>query len=204
EGPEMELWLSGFRGVEHPSVSGNVVFEAALEDASGINLLPYPGAQLALYIDDTPVDVSEYFTYELGSATSGRIVYPLPELQPGDHTLRLRASDNVTNTSWREMTFHLTDNSSPVINQFFVYPTPASTVMSFNWIQSTDGPVSISIYSVSGRRITTLGNLPGRTGYNQHHWNLHDEDGDMVASGSYIYVVSAGDSEETGVAVVAR
>ena len=204
EGPEMELWLSGFRGVEHPSVSGNVVFEAALEDASGINLLPYPGAQLALYIDDTPVDVSEYFTYELGSATSGRIVYPLPELQPGDHTLILRAADNVPNISLEEMTFHLTDSSSPVIDQFFVYPTPASTVMSFNWIQSTDGPVSISIFSVSGCRITTLGNLPGRTGYNQHHWNLHDEDGDMVASGSYIYVVSAGDSELTGVAAVVR
>ncbi|MCD4707180.1 MAG: T9SS type A sorting domain-containing protein, partial [Candidatus Sabulitectum sp.] len=69
---------------------------------------------------------------------------------------------------------------------------------------SMDGPVSISIYSVSGRRITTLGNLPGRTGYNQHHWNLLDGDGDMVASGTYIYVVSAGDSEITGSATVAR
>ncbi|MEA3266790.1 MAG: C25 family cysteine peptidase, partial [Candidatus Fermentibacteria bacterium] len=121
EGPEMEIWLSGFRGVEHPSVSGSVVFEAALEDSSGINLLPYPGAQLALYIDDSPVDVSEFFTYDPGSATSGRIVYPLPELQPGDHVLRLRASDNVANISWEETTFHLTDSSSPLIEQLFVY-----------------------------------------------------------------------------------
>jgi len=150
------------------------------------------------------VDVSEYFTYEPGSATSGRIIYPLPELQSGDHTLRLRASDNVTNISWEEMTFHLTDSSSPAIDQLFVYPTPASTIMSFNWIQSMDGPVSISIYSVSGRRIITLGNLPGRTGYNQYHWNLLDGDGDMVASGTYIYVVSSGDYEVTGIATVVR
>ncbi|MCK5786867.1 MAG: T9SS type A sorting domain-containing protein, partial [Candidatus Sabulitectum sp.] len=204
EGPEIEVWISGFRGIEHPSVSGDVVFQSALEDSSGINLLPYPGTQLALYIDDTPVDVAEYFTYEPGSSTSGRIIYPLPELQPGDHTLRLRASDNVTNISWEEMTFQLTDNSTPVIDQFFVYPTPASTVMSFNWIQSMDGSVSLSIYSVSGRLVRTFGNLQGETGYNQYHWNLTDGDGDTVASGNYIYVVSSGDSEITGIATVVR
>ncbi len=204
EGPEIEMWLSGFRGVENPSVSGDVVFEAALEDSSGINLLPYPGVQLALYIDDSPVDVSGYFSYEPGSATRGRIVYPVPELQPGDHNLRLRAADNVTNISWGEMTFHLTDSSSPVIEQLFVYPSPASTVMSFNWIQSMGGPVSISVYTISGQLVSIAGNLPGVTGYNQYNWNLCDQDGDAVASGLYIYVVSSGNSEATGVAAVAR
>jgi hypothetical protein len=204
EGPEIEMWLSGFRGAENPSVSGDVVFEAALEDSSGINLLPYPGVQLALYIDDSPVDVSEYFSYEPGSATKGRIVYPVPELQPGDHNLRLRAADNVTNISWGELTFHLTDSSSPAIEQLFVYPSPASTVMSFNWVQSMNGPVSISVYTVSGRLVSTAGNLTGITGYNQHNWNLCDQDGDAVASGLYIYVVSSGDSEVSGVATVVR
>jgi len=204
EGPTMEMWISGFRGAENPSVSGEVVFEAILEDSSGINLLPYPGVQLALYIDDSPVDVSEYFSYDPGSATSGRIYYPLPELQPGDHMLRLRAADNVTNISLKEITFHLMDSSTPVIDQFFVYPTPASTVMSFNWIQSSDGPVSISLYTIAGRRIIEFGNLPGRSGYNQHNWNLLDADGDKVASGTCIYVVSAGDSEISGVAAIVR
>jgi hypothetical protein len=198
------MWIAGFKGVINPSVSGDAVFEATLEDSSGINLLPYPGVQLALYIDGNPVDVSEYFSYDPGSATAGRISYPLPELQPGDHILKLRASDNITNISWEEITFHLMDSSTPVIDQLFVYPTPASSVMSFNWIQSSDGPVSILIFSVSGRRIVSLGNLPGRSGYNQHNWNLLDSDGDMIASGTYIYVVTSGDSEVTGVATVVR
>jgi len=77
-------------------------------------------------------------------------------------------------------------------------------VLSFNWVQSAEGPVSISIYSISGHRVAVLGNLPGRNGYNQHQWNLHDGDGDAVASGAYIYVVSSGDSELTGVATVLR
>jgi hypothetical protein len=204
EGPETEIWLKGFRGIGNPSVSGDVVFEAALEDSSGINLLPYPGAQLALYIDNSPVDVSEYFSYEAGSATSGSIAYPLPELQPGDHSLRLRAADNLANISWKEMAFHLSENSAPVIERLFVYPSPASTVMSFNWVQSMDGPVSISVFSVTGRRIVFFGNLSGSAGYNQHNWNLCDQDGDAVASGSYIYVMSSGDSEVTGVATVSK
>lgn len=203
-GPDIEMWLSGFRGVVNPTVSGDGVLEAILSDESGINLLPYPGNQLALYIDDSPLDIADWFTYQPGSATTGGILYPLPELQPGDHTLRLRAADNLSNISWQEMTFHLSEESSAGISSFFVYPTPAETVMSFNWIQSSSAPVNINIYSVSGRKIAEMGNLPGESGYNQHNWDLTDEDGDRVASGTYIYVVSAGDSSLSGVATVAR
>ncbi len=67
-----------------------------------------------------------------------------------------------------------------------------------------DGPVSLNIYSVSGHRVVSFGNLTGRSGYNQHNWNLLDGDGDMVSSGSYIYVLSSGDSEVTGVAVIVK
>ncbi|MCP4647339.1 MAG: hypothetical protein GY852_06330, partial [bacterium] len=204
EGPEIEMWISGFRGTQHPSVSGDVVFEAVLEDSSGINLLPYPGVQLALYVDDIPIDVSQYFTYLPGSAVQGRISFPLPELQPGDHQLRLRAADNMLNISWEESTFHMKNSSTPEIDQLFVYPTPASSVMSFNWIQSMEGSASISIFSLSGHRISVMGNLPAGTGYNQYYWNLTDSDGDAVASGTYIYVVSVGDCEVTGVATVLR
>jgi hypothetical protein len=203
-GPDIEMWISGFRGVENPSVSGEAVFEASLSDQSGINLLPWPGNQLALYIDQSPLDVSDYFVYQPGSATTGGIVFPLPELQPGAHLLRLRAADNLSNISWQEMTFTLTEGGSPEISQFFVYPTPASTVMSFNWTQSSDGPVDISLFTVSGRCIRVMGNLPCGSGYNQHNWDLTDEDGDKVASGTYIYVVSSGDSSVSGATAILR
>ncbi|RKZ02497.1 hypothetical protein DRQ21_08450, partial [Candidatus Fermentibacteria bacterium] len=77
-------------------------------------------------------------------------------------------------------------------------------VMSFNWIQSMGGPVSISVYTISGQLVSIAGNLPGVTGYNQYNWNLCDQDGDAVASGLYIYVVSSGNSAATGVATVVR
>lgn len=67
-----------------------------------------------------------------------------------------------------------------------------------------DGSISISIFSVSVSEIISFGNLSGRSGYNQYNWNLRDTDGDMVASGNYIYVVSSCDSEETGIISVVR
>ncbi len=203
-GPEIDMWISGFKGAENPQVSGEVVLEALLEDESGVNLLPYPGNQLALYIDDSPVDIADWFTYQPGSSTTGGIIYPLQELQPGEHTLRLRAADNLSNLSWSEMDFTLLEDASTGISDLFVYPTPATSVMAFNWTQSTPGPVTLSIYTVNGRRIREMGNLPGDSGYNQHTWDLTDEDGDRVASGVYVYVVSAGNSSLTGVATVAR
>lgn len=203
-GPDIEMWLSGFRGVENPTVSGSIVLEAILSDESGINLLPYPGNQLALYIDGTPIDVADWFTYQPGSATTGTLVYPVQELQPGDHHLKLRVADNLTNLSTEEMTFHLLEESSAEFTDFFVYPTPAISVVSFNWVQSSPAPVTIGIYTVSGRKIREMGNLAGFSGYNQQTWDLTDEEGDRVASGSYIFVVSAGDSRETGILTVAR
>ncbi|PIE51890.1 hypothetical protein CSA37_09610 [Candidatus Fermentibacteria bacterium] len=203
-GPDIEMWFQGFRGVEYPSISGRGVLQALLSDQSGINLLPYPGNQLALYIDDTPVDVSDFFTYEPGSAVSGQLVYTMPELQPGDHELRLRAADNMSNLSWTEMTFHLQEVENAQFEDFFVYPTPAVDFMSFNWVQSSQGLVDISVFTITGRKIAELGNLSCSPGYNQHIWDLRDADGDPVAAGTYIYVVSAGETELTGTATVAR
>ena len=203
-GPVIEMWLTGFQGTVNPTVSGDLIFEAALEDSSGINLLSYPGTQLALYIDDNPVDLAENFTYKPGSATSGTIVYSLPELQPGDHMLKLRAADNVMNLSFEESTFHYIENTAPEIDQLFVYPTPASSVLSFNWMQSMAGSVSLSIYTVAGRRVISFGNITSEAGYNQFVWNLLDAEEEPVAAGTYVFVISSGDSELTGVATIVR
>jgi len=205
DGPVIESWIQGYRGTQVPSVSGEVWFCAELSDPSGINLLPYPGAQLALYLDDVPSDVSSYFTFDQGSAESGRLLVPLQSLSPGMHQLRLRATDCLLNLSWSEMEFEVLSDAGPVLEQVWVYPNPSSDVAGFHWIQSGAGPVDIQVFTVAGRPVASFRNLQGMAGYNQSVWDLRDADGDPLASGAYIYTVTAGESSVTGVmAVVAN
>lgn len=205
EGPAIDSWIQGYRGTPVPRVSGEVWFCAELADPSGINLLPYPGAQLALYVDDVPSDVSEYFTFDQGSAESGRLLVPLQSLPAGMHSLRLRASDCLLNISWSEMEFEVLSDAGPVLEQVWVYPNPSSEVAAFHWLQSGSGPVDIQVFTVAGRPVISFRNLQGEAGYNQSPWDLRDADGDPLASGAYIYTVTAGESSVTGVmAVVAN
>ncbi|MCD4848974.1 MAG: hypothetical protein K8R76_12385, partial [Candidatus Aegiribacteria sp.] len=97
------------------------------------------------------------------------------------------------------------------ISNVFPYPNPCSDGVSLNWTQTSAGTVDISIFTLTGRKIKKFGNIEGDAGYNQCWWDCRDADGDFVASGSYIFLVSctstanAGEfSEVTGVIAVVR
>lgn len=211
EGPEIELWIDGYRNTPAPEVSGQVVVRAELSDSSGINLLSNPGRQLALYLDGTPQDVSEYFEYKRGSSTTGGLTAGLGILEPGVHTLGLRAADGLLNISLEEMEFSVTRDNDFAIFDVFPYPNPCVDGTSINWTQTAPGTVEISIYTVAGRRVARFGNIQGDAGYNQCWWDCRDADGDEVSNGAYIFVISAasaavssGTSEVTGVIAVLR
>ena len=210
-GPEIELWIKGYRDVDEPHVSGSITVHALLSDDSGINLLGNTGRQLALYTDGTPQDVSGYFRYHQGSGTTGELEVEIGSLEQGDHQIQLRASDGLLNTSLVQMDFVVTSTGEFSINNVFPYPNPCGDGVSLNWTQTSAGTVDISIFTLAGRRIIEIGNIEGDAGYNQCWWDCRDADGDFVASGSYIFLVSctstanAGEfSEVTGVIAVVR
>lgn len=211
EGPEIELWIEGYRNVSNPEVSSDLYIRAVLSDSSGINLLGNVGRQLALYIDGTPGDVSDCFQYNTGSSTTGELRVGIGILEPGNHGIELRASDGLLNSSNVEIEFSVTDDNSFKINNVFPYPNPCTDGTSFNWTQTSPGRVDITVYTVAGRRIITFGNIEGTAGYNQCWWDCRDTDGDDVASGTYIFIVSAASlsnsgeiSEVTGIIAIVR
>ncbi len=209
-GPDIELWLEGHRGGEAPEVSGDITVRAVLSDESGIDLLGNPGRQLALYTDGVPEDVSDRFTYYQGSGTAGELTVELGTLEPGTHELELRAADGALNLSSRGLTFSVTQSNDFVIDDVFPYPNPCpDDGVSINWSQTAPGRVRLSVYTLGGRRILDVRNLQGVSGYNQHWWDCRDADGDHLATGSYIFMISSeaesgSGSEATGVIALVR
>ncbi len=210
-GPSIELWLEGYRNASIPEISGDIFVRAILSDSSGINLLGNTGRQLALYIDGTPDDVSEHFQYNTGSSITGELRIGIGELEPGSHSIRLRAADGLLNTSYKEIEMVITEDNSFGISNVFPFPNPSSDGTSINWTQSSPGRVDITVYTVTGRSVIRFGNIAGTAGYNQCWWDGIDADGDAVASGTYIFFVCAASisdsgetSEATGIIAIVR
>jgi len=198
EGPLIELWIEGYRNVSDPEISGDIYVRAILSDSSGINLLGNIGRQLALYVDGTPDDISDSFQYHTGSSTTGELRVGIGTLEPGSHIIQLRASDGLLNTSITEIEISVTEDNLFGISNVFPYPNPCSDGTSINWMQSSPGRVNIVVYTVTGRRVITFGNIEGAAGYNQCLWDCRDADGDAVASGTYIFILSAASISDSG------
>jgi hypothetical protein len=210
-GPLIELWIEGFRYVQHPTVSGDITVKAALSDPSGINLLGNTGLQLALYVDDTPQDVSRYFSYYPGSAEAGELEVSIGTLETGEHSLELRAADGLLNISTETIGITVVSTDGVAFEQVFVFPNPCSGDVAINWTQSSAAAVDISLFTVSGRCIASYRNIEGNPGYNQFVWDCRDADGDEIASGTYIFRMSSesgdgqsGDTDFAGVIAVVR
>ena len=75
--------------------------------------------------------------------------------------------------------------------QNFPNPFNASTTIAFQL--GLPSRVELSIYSINGQRVRTLisGSLPA--GHHRLQWDGRNERGESVASGAYLYQLSAGD-----------
>ena len=212
QGPEVEMWISGYEGVEHPEVTGEVTLEAKLSDSSGICILGGSGKQLTLFLDGLGTDVGPWFIYRRGSATSGTLTYSLGNPTAGEHELILWSLDGLGNSSIDTLAFTSLENVDLSITEMLVYPNPGDGIRSFSFRVTEDSRVTVSIFTVAGSMIEQIEAICGQ-GYNQILWDGLDRDGDPPASGSYIYRIEAVASgysvfdrtaEETGILAVVR
>ena len=93
------------------------------------------------------------------------------------------------------VTVNLALSSEPKLLQNSPNPFNPSTAIKFYTPDASD--VSIKVYDVLGREITTLINKQTTAGYHIVYWNGRNSRGENVASGVYLYRLTAGSFSET-------
>ena len=93
------------------------------------------------------------------------------------------------------VTVNLTLSDKPQLLQNSPNPFNPSTTIKFYTPNTSD--VSIKIYDMLGREVTTLINKETTAGYHIVYWNGRDSRGENVASGVYLYRLTAGSFSET-------
>ena len=139
--------------------------------------------------NEAPISMNKYFSFALGSYNRGQIVYPLTNLSPGQHTLKLRVwdvNDNASTTTIRfiasaqrlaETTLTTTDN-----------PARGATTLVANFPPSEKGgELFLDIFDASGAAV-----------YQHHHnfgagqgswsqlWSLRTNSGAPLTAGLYV------------------
>jgi len=76
-------------------------------------------------------------------------------------------------------------------------PNPFNPRTTIQFSLQNDGPTSLEVFDVAGRRVTTL--LRQRLGAGPHRvdWNGTDASGNHVASGIYLYRLESGEFSQT-------
>ncbi|MBN1351107.1 lamin tail domain-containing protein [candidate division KSB1 bacterium] len=77
------------------------------------------------------------------------------------------------------------------------YPNPfnPTTIIRYDLPKACD--VKIVIYNALGQQVKTLINVRQEAGYKQLRWDGRNDQGILISSGSYFYLIKAGDFQET-------
>lgn len=187
EGPEIVLAFARrprFRSGD--ALSRRPVLEARLTDPNGINITGGTGHQIELWIDGDVTSVTRFYT-SLGDHRQGVLKFPLGELEPGEHAIRLKAWDTFNNSSTAEATFVVAERSDSALEEILFHPNPTPDGGGhFTYTLAAPAEsVEIRVFALSGRQVDRLegGTAPG---FNQVPWEPAG-----LAGGTYLYRISA-------------
>ncbi|MBJ6367960.1 type IX secretion system sortase PorU [Snuella sedimenti] len=198
-GPVITLYMNDENFVSGGITSESPTLLAKLEDANGINTASGIGHDIVAIIDGdetNPFVLNDYYQTELDDYQKGVVSYPFRDLEPGLHTLTLKAWDVYNNSSVAEIQFVVHDKDQElVINNVLNYPNPFVNYTEFWFNHNSLDPldVSIQVFTVSGKLVRTLtgqtnSGLKATSSLSRDVvWDGRDDFGDKIGKGVYIY-----------------
>jgi hypothetical protein len=198
-GPEIRPYLNDELFVNGGLVNQDPVLILKLRDSSGINISGTGIGHELLAILDNDNDkyfiLNDFYQADPDSYQSGEARFQLAGLEPGPHSLRIKAWDVLNNSNEVVLDFVVAQDEDLVLSHVLNYPNPFTTHTQF-WFEHNkpgqDLDVSIQIFTLSGRLIKrikkTINTIGNRS--SELEWDGKDDFGDKVGRGVYFYKIS--------------
>ncbi len=186
--PDIDMYFSG----QATKVKRGAILVADIADSDGIAILgTEPQNSIYFEFDRSgyPIFVTEYFEYEHGSSTTGRVDYPLHTgFEPGEHSVIVRAFDNLGESASDTLVFEVVEEGLYTVSDVFNMPNPFTESTNFVFQLSSRADVLLRVYNLSGVEIWNA-EMAAEEGFNSIYWEGRDFIGDQIANGTYIYVL---------------
>jgi len=211
KGPEIDIFLNDDKFVPGGITNPNPVLFLKLRDEYGINTTGNGiGHDLVAILNNNiekQMILNDYYLADQDSYNSGTVRYPLQDLAPGTHTIKVRAWDIFNNPSEASIDFVVKSDEKLELARVLNYPNPFTTKTSFYFehnqpMETFD--VLIHIFTISGKLVKTI-NVPNLflAGTNNHNdealrhfrWDGRDDFGDKIGKGVYLYRLTVRNSQ---------
>ncbi len=200
--PTVKITFDEFEVVNGDFVSKNPNIKIALSDESQIPIVDTTAVKI--YLNEEPVyysNNSSILSYSINNSNPKFVVDFKPVLEDGDYLLRVVAKDpngNIADSASSEVYFVV--SSETKLMEVYNYPNPFANETYFTFrLSQIPEEVKIRIYTIAGRLIKVITKQSSELNYdlNKIYWNGRDEDGDVIANGTYLYKMIMKNADKT-------
>jgi hypothetical protein len=179
-----------------PWVTINLITKSAIRQTDSLSITARflredSASNFVLISPANPGDFRVVFEPSPAGSTQASLRFqPLHPLAPGRYQVAAYshdASGNVADTLVQTFTVSPDNGIEHVMN----YPNPFKGETDFTYVLRNDArtDLKIVVYTIAGRKLRTLRPVAVHAGMNQLHWDGRDEDGNLLANGTYLYRV---------------
>lgn len=133
--PVSRIYINTPNFVNGQVVDNTPIFYAYLWDEFGINTMGTGiGHDIILKLNNDPnqtYNLNKYYTASLGDYKSGSLKFNLPKLEDGEYSLLFKAWSLQNISTTNELNFIVQSDAPAVIEEFSIYPTPATEYVNF-------------------------------------------------------------------------
>jgi hypothetical protein len=196
EGPEIKPYLNDEKFVNGGIANENPVLIVKLADSSGINTTGMGiGHDIVATLDNDNnryFILNDFYQSDPDSYQQGTARFQLPALEPGTHSLKIKAWDVLNNSNEVVLEFTVANDEELKLSHVLNYPNPFTSHTSFWFEHNKPGQplqVYLQIMTVTGRVIKTIRKTIITDGNrsDEIQWDGRDEFGDKPGRGVYIY-----------------
>ena len=197
-GPEVELFMNDTNFVSGGITDNDPFLLAFLSDDNGINTSSGIGHDITGILDSdetNPFILNDYYEADEDDFTKGKVYFPLRDIEPGLHTLKVTAWDTYNNSSMNEIQFVVSESDGVELTRVLNYPNPFSTYTEF-WFNHNRPfeplDVQVQVMTVSGKVVWSKNQSITTTGFTSREitWDGRDDFGQRLGKGVYIYKIT--------------
>ena len=194
-GPSLRAYLNDPTFTDGGMVNENPTLYIDLKDSNGINISTNGiGHSITGILDGVtsqPIELNSYFISDINTYQSGKINYKFSRITPGKHQLKLKAWDNLNNSSSTTLNFTVSESTKIDVQRLINYPNPFTSKTTFLFEHNQTGRqinTRLQIMTITGKVVQQFEKtLTPTTNLVSIDWDGKDEFGDQLAKGVYVY-----------------
>lgn len=197
EGPKISLYLDGRLFQPYDIVRPIPTLIVDLTDETGVNATGEGiGNKIQVWVNNNPkpIDITSTFRTSITAAGTGTATTALFGLNPGTHSVRVRAWDVLNNFSENETFFQTLASTSTYISECLTFPNPVLdyglTYFRFKHTLSSAFTAKVAIYTSDGALVKNIEQVITTLQTGEIQWDRTDLAGMAIAQGAYYYTIS--------------